>query len=151
MLLAIDVGNTNIVLGIFEGQALVASWRLATLLNRTADELWVLVSRLLSRGGIAVGQIDGVIVSSVVPPLTRAVSEMLVQALGREPLLVNDTNAGLPIRYENPADVGADRLADAVGRACAVWRARAPGHRRQLWDGDDVRCRLGQGVSIFGA
>ena len=114
MLLAIDVGNTNIVLGIFEGQALVASWRLATLLNRTADELWVLVSRLLSRGGIAVGQIDGVIVSSVVPPLTRAVSEMLVQALGREPLLVNDTNAGLPIRYENPADVGADRIADAV-------------------------------------
>ena len=114
MLLAIDVGNTNIVLGIFEGPALVVSWRLATLQDRTADELWVLVSRLLSGSGISVEQIDGVIVSSVVPPLTRAVNDMLVQALGREPLLVDHSNAGMPIHYENPADVGADRLVNAV-------------------------------------
>ena len=126
MLLAIDVGNTNIVLGIFEGQALVVSWRLATLHDRTADELWVLVSRLLARGGIAVGQIDGVIVSSVVPPLTRAVSEMLVQALGREPLLVDDSNAGLPIRYENPADVGADRLVNAVAALALYGKLERP-------------------------
>ena len=114
MLLAIDIGNTNIVLGIFDGETLVVSWRLATLNDRTADELWVLVSRLLSTDGIETSQIDGVILSSVVPPLTQTVAEMVSRGLGQATLHVDADNAGLPIRYQNPAEVGADRLANGV-------------------------------------
>ena len=114
MLLAIDIGNTNIVLGIFDGETLVVSWRLTTLNDRTADETWVLVSRLLSTGGIDTVQIDGVILSSVVPSLTQTVADMVSRGLGRTPLHVDADNAGLPVRYENPAEVGADRLVNGV-------------------------------------
>ena len=117
MLLAIDIGNTNIVLGIFEGERLVVSWRLTTLNDRTADELWVLVSRLLSTGGIETDQIDGVILSSVVPRLTQTVAEMVLRGLGQDTLHVDANSAGLPIRYENPAEVGADRLVNGIAAA----------------------------------
>ena len=114
MLFAIDVGNTNIVLGIFRGDELTVSWRLASAIDRTADELWVLVNRLLTQGNVATDQITGVILSSVVPSLTQTVSEMVAHGLGREALLVDSKNAGLPIRYENPEEVGADRLVNGV-------------------------------------
>lgn len=112
--LAIDVGNTNLVLGIFDGDTLTVSWRLATLQGRTPDELWVLVSRLLSNDSIEPEQITGVVLSSVVPPLTQAVDEMISRRFGHQALRVDSENAGLPIRYENPAEVGADRLVNAV-------------------------------------
>ena len=112
--LAIDVGNTNLVLGMFDGGSLTVSWRLTTLPGRTPDELWVLVSRFLSNDSIETEQITGVVMSSVVPPLTQAVDEMVSLRLGRQALRVDATNAGLPIRYENPAEVGADRLVNAV-------------------------------------
>ncbi len=112
--LAIDVGNTNLVLGIFDDDTLTVSWRLTTLQGRTPDELWVLVGRLLSNDSIEPKQITGVVLSSVVPPLTQAVDEMISRRFGRQALHVDSTNAGLPIRYENPAEVGADRLVNAV-------------------------------------
>ena len=114
MLLAIDVGNTNIVLGLFDGEDLTVSWRLASRADRTADELWVLVSRLFDDQGIDTGRITGVISSSVVPSLTHTVAEMVSHSLGRGIMHVDPRNAGLPIRYENPDEVGADRLVNGV-------------------------------------
>ena len=118
MLLAIDVGNTNIVCGVFEGDELVVSWRLTTVRERTSDELWVLMSRLFAERGIDPRRIDGVVMASVVPTLTHAVSEMVTRELDRAVLNVDAANAGLPILYEQPAEVGADRLVNGV----AAWR-----------------------------
>ena len=126
MLLAIDIGNTNIVLGIFEGKTLSVSWRLATLHDRTADELWVLASRFFAEREVRPETIDGVVLSSVVPALTRSVTEMVSRGLGQEPLNVDASNAGLPIRYETPAEVGADRLANAVAALAAYGKPGAP-------------------------
>ena len=114
MLLAIDVGNTNVVLGLFAGAALERRWRLATLPDRTADELWVLVSRLLAEHEVDPARIDGVVMSSVVPALTRAVSDMIGRGLGQDVLQIDARNAGLPVGYDNPAEVGADRLVNGV-------------------------------------
>ena len=113
-LLAIDVGNTNIVFGIFDGDALRVSWRLTTLSGRTVDELWVMVSRLIAERGVQPDDIDGVVLSSVVPPLTTTVSEMVKVGFNKTVLVVDAGNAGLPIRYENPMEVGADRLVNGV-------------------------------------
>ncbi len=77
MLLAIDIGNTNIVFGIFDGETLSESWRLATLRERTADELWVLVSRLFEERRLDRTRVSGIVLSSVVPPLTATVTEMV--------------------------------------------------------------------------
>ena len=126
MLLAIDIGNTNIVLGIFDGETLTVSWRLATLHDRTADELWVLASRFFAEREVAPETIDGVVLSSVVPALTRTVTEMVSHGLGRTPLCVDATNAGLPVRYENPAEVGADRLVNAVAALAAYGKPDTP-------------------------
>jgi type III pantothenate kinase len=114
MLLAIDVGNTNVVLGLFAGASLERHWRLATLPDRTADELWVLVSRLFAEHAVDPARIDGVVMASVVPASTQAVSDMVARGLGLPVLLVDAENAGLPIGYENPAEVGADRLVNGV-------------------------------------
>ena len=122
MLLAIDIGNTNIVFGVFTDGKLADSLRLATWPDRTADELWVVVSQLLASRRVAVDRIDGVVLSSVVPALTRTVAEMVEQGLGRQVLQVDARNAGLPVRYDNPEDVGADRLVNGVA-ACALYGA----------------------------
>ena len=119
MLLAIDVGNSNIVLGIFDGEALVESWRLATLRERTEDELRVLVTRLFEERGLDPARVTGVVLSSVVPPLTATVTEMVRRAFGQETLTVDATNAGLPVRYHAPEDVGADRLVNGVAARAA--------------------------------
>ena len=114
MLLAVDVGNTNIVLGIFEGEVLTQSWRLATLRDRTADELRVLVGRLFEERGLDMKAVSGVVLASVVPPLTSTVTEMVRGAFGRDTLAIDATNVGIPIEYQAPGDVGADRLVNAV-------------------------------------
>jgi len=114
MLLAVDIGNTNIVLGIFEGEDLTQSWRLATLQERTADELRVLVGRLFEERHLDMTGVSGVVLASVVPPLTSTVTEMVRGAFGRETLAIDATNVGLPIEYQAPGDVGADRLVNAV-------------------------------------
>ena len=114
MLLAIDVGNTNVVLGLFAGASLERRWRLATWRDRTADELWVLVSRLFAEHEVNPARIDGVVMSSVVPALSGAISDMIARGLGQEVLRVDAGNAGLPVGYHDPAEVGADRLVNAV-------------------------------------
>jgi type III pantothenate kinase len=115
MLLAIDVGNTNIVLGVFDGARLVQSWRLQTLRERTADELGLLVDGLFAHSHIDRGQIRGVILGSVVPPLTGTMRQMVERYFGVKALTIEpDVNTGMPILYKNPAEVGADRIVNAV-------------------------------------
>ncbi len=115
MLLAIDVGNTNIVLGIFDGSTLVASWRLATDRGRTSDELGILIVQLLTHRGIDPHGIDGVVMASVVPPLTATTLAMGIRYFGRMPMNIEDIgNLGMRVRYETPSEVGADRLVNAI-------------------------------------
>jgi len=125
MLLAIDIGNTNIVLGVFEDAALGRSWRLATARDRTADELGLMVSDLLERGKIALATIDGVVLASVVPQLTGPVIEMSNRYLGLTPLNVEaGVDIGMPNLYAHPSEVGADRLVNGVAAYEAYGRER---------------------------
>lgn len=117
MLLAIDVGNTNVTIGLFKGPELVHNWRLASLRERTADELGIFATRLLEQADVDVASLDGIAVASVVPPLTRPMEEMCERYFGRPALLVDAANAGIPIRYQPAGDVGADRIVNAV----AAW------------------------------
>src|SRR5258708_1961082 len=115
MLLAIDIGNTNIVLGVFDGNRLLQSWRLQTLRERTADELGLLVDALFAHAGIGKSAVHGIILASVVPPLTGTMLEMAeryftVPALTIEP----GTKTGMPILYDQPSEVGADRIMNGV-------------------------------------
>ena len=115
MLLAIDVGNTNIVLGIFDGDTLVDSWRLTTLRERTADEMGVLVTHLFRESGVEAGGIRGAILASVVPPLTGQIVLMVRRYLGIEPLTVEPGDStGMQVLYDSPADVGADRVVNGL-------------------------------------
>jgi type III pantothenate kinase len=115
MLLAIDVGNTNIVLGVFEGVQLRTTWRLLTLRERTADEVGLLVVGLIGHEHIDLAAIDQVVLGSVVPPLTPIMIGMVKRYFGRDPLVVDPrTNAGMPILYERPSEVGADRIANSI-------------------------------------
>lgn len=125
MLLAIDVGNTNVVLGVFEGAALTHSWRLATYRERTADELGMMVTNLFRHVGLEPRQIDGIILASVVPPLTGMMRDMAVRYFGHEPLSVDgETATGMPVRYEPAADVGADRIVNGVAAYELYGRSR---------------------------
>lgn len=115
MLLAIDVGNTNVVLGVFDSGRLTNSWRLATFRERTADEMGILVRQLFESNRLDAARIKGIIISSVVPPLTRTMEDMARDYFGREALTVDPaTNAGMPVLYTPPSDVGADRVVNAV-------------------------------------
>jgi len=125
MLLAIDIGNTNIVLGVFEGPALGRSWRLATARERTADELGLLVSELLERAEIETSAIDGVVMASVVPQLTGPMIEMSRRYLGLTPLNVEPgVEIGMPNLYQHPSEVGADRLVNGIAAYELYGRAR---------------------------
>jgi type III pantothenate kinase len=108
-----------VTIGVFRGEALEHHWRLASLRERTADELGILITRLLEQAHIDRVSLVGIVVASVVPPLTRPIEEMCERYFGRRPLLVDASNAGIPIRYTPPEDVGADRIVNAV----AAWEA----------------------------
>jgi len=111
--LAIDVGNTHTVLGLYEGSTLRHHWRLHTDRGRTADEYGVLVRNLLA--AIGSPRIGGVAVSSVVPPLTQVMGELSHRYLGATPLFVGPgVRTGMPILYERPQELGTDRIANAV-------------------------------------
>jgi type III pantothenate kinase len=115
MLLAIDVGNTNVVLGVFDAGRLTNSWRLATFRERTADEMGILVRQLFESNRLDASRIKGIIISSVVPPLTRTMEDMARAYFGREPLTVDPAaNTGMPVLYTPASDVGADRVVNAV-------------------------------------
>lgn len=115
MLLAIDIGNTNIVLGMFQGSRLKGSWRVATSLSKTSDEYGILILDLFRAKGLPADQVDGLILSSVVPPLAPIFLEMARHYFHSDPLIVDDRmDTGLINRYEPPRDVGADRIVNAV-------------------------------------
>ena len=116
MLLAIDVGNTNIVLGVFDGNSLVRSWRLHTVRERTSDELGLLVDALFAHDKIDRSKIQGIILASVVPPLTTTTRAMVERYFGVKALTIEPgLDTGMPILYDNPAEVGADRIVNGVG------------------------------------
>jgi len=115
MLLAADVGNTHTVLGLFKGPELVADWRIATRHDMTHDELGVLWRSLLVQADLANEDLEGMIVSSVVPDLDGAIALTGTKYFERQPLFVGPgVKTGLPILYENPHEVGADRIVNAV-------------------------------------
>lgn len=115
MILVVDVGNTNIVLGLYEGRELLQHWRLSTNRSATVDEYGIMLTNLLGIAGIRAAAIDGVIVSCVVPPLMPTLERLFDKYVGREALVVGPgIKTGLNIRYENPKEVGADRIVNAV-------------------------------------
>ena len=128
MLLTIDIGNTNLTLGLYEGATLGAHWRLATDHNRMPDEYGLQFLGLLQNAGKTLDQISGISLASVVPPLTGRVIQACREYLKHEPLVVDTgIKTGIKISYEDPRSVGADRICDAVavmkfygGPACVV-------------------------------
>ncbi len=115
MLLAIDIGNTNTVLGMFKGDELAVHWRLASRSYRTADEYGIIIKEFFLLNNIEAAGIDGVIISCVVPPMLPVLEEMSKKYFKITPLIVGEkTKTGLSILYDNPEDVGADRIVNAV-------------------------------------
>ncbi|WP_256762289.1 type III pantothenate kinase [Cohnella sp. WQ 127256] len=115
MILVVDVGNTNIVLGLYEGRDLTHHWRLSTNRSSTVDEYGVLISNLFQLAGVRADQIEGVILSCVVPPIMHTLEQLFTKYVGKEALVVGPgIKTGLNIRYENPREVGADRIVNAV-------------------------------------
>jgi len=115
VILVVDVGNTNIVLGLYEGSALHRNWRISTNRSGTSDEYGVLIYNLFRLAGISVERIEGVIISSVVPPLMFVLEELCLKYLNRAPYIVGPgIKTGLNIRVDNPKEVGADRIVNAV-------------------------------------
>lgn len=116
MLLAVDIGNTDIKLGVFDGPALRASWRWATDAARLTDEYAVQLGWLLANAGLSPDIISRVAVCSVVPQLSATFRQLARQYLHAEPLEVSHTtNSGIPLKVENPREVGPDRIANAAG------------------------------------
>ncbi len=114
-LLVLDVGNTNTVVGVFEGKTLRAQWRLTTSHEQTADEYGILIRNLFSLDGLGTSQVAGVMIASVVPPLNSVLEEMSKKYFKLTPLFLGPgIRMGMAIHYENPQEVGADRIANSV-------------------------------------
>ena len=142
MLLVIDVGNTNTVLGVFARVAkvhpagdsdetpryerLVANWRVATSRTSTVDEYGVLFRNLFSMAGLESKGIHGIVISSVVPPLDPVLRQVCERYFNLRPLYIEPgVKTGMPVHYDNPAEVGADRIVNGVAAFREIWRARA--------------------------
>ncbi len=122
MLLAIDVGNTNTVLGVYEGATLQQQWRIETNQGRTYDEHGILLRQLFAAARLEPSRVSAVVISSVVPPLAFALEQMSLRYFEKKPLFVGPgVKTGMPILYENPREVGADRVVNAVA-AFERWR-----------------------------
>lgn len=115
MLLVIDIGNTNVVYGIYDGETLLHHWRVSTNRASTADEYGMALRTLFTYAGFRHEEIDGIVIASVVPPLNMAIEQMCSRYFGIEPLVIGPgVRTGLSIRYESPREIGADRIVDAV-------------------------------------
>jgi len=115
MLLVFDVGNTNIVLGVYEDEELLYHWRVSTDRQKTADEYGVLMKSLFDHRGLDMADIDAAIISSVVPPMMAPLIRMSQRYFGVDPLIVGPgIKTGMVIKYENPREVGADRIVNAI-------------------------------------
>lgn len=127
MLLALDLGNTNLTLGLYAGETLLESWRLETVHSRTEDEYALLFRQLLELGGFRASDVGGIVLASVVPVLTPTLLGLCRRLFGRLPLVVGPgVRTGISVRYDPPKDVGADRIVNAVaaharyGAACVI-------------------------------
>jgi type III pantothenate kinase len=115
MLLVLDVGNSHTKTGLYDGDQLLANWRIVTSLDRTADELRALLYILLQQGGFDPKAVEGCCISSVVPPLNHDLQQMSRDGFGVDPLMIGPgIRTGLIIQVENPKEVGADRICNAV-------------------------------------
>ena len=156
MLLTIDVGNTNLTLGLYEGDQLGAHWRLATDHNRMPDEYGLQFLGLLQNAGKTLSDIHGIVLASVVPPLTGRVIQACQEYLKQEPLVVDaGIKTGIKVRYEDPKAVGADRICDAVavmklygGPACVVDFGTATTFNAVTKDGQYLGGAITAGVNL---
>ena len=115
MLLVFDVGNTNMVIGVYEGKTLVKDWRICTDIHKTSDEYGMLISNLLTYDKIDLKSIDDIIISSVVPNVMHALENFCIKYCEKKPMIVGPgIKTGLNIKYDNPKQVGADRIVNAV-------------------------------------
>ena len=115
MLLAVDIGNTTIALGVFKGRAFAADWRIKTDKDKTADEYAIVLLGLFRRAGLRPDRVGDVIISSVVPPLTPVFQSVAEDLFGTKAKVVGPgLKTGMPILYENPLEVGADRVVAAI-------------------------------------
>ncbi|GAA1387276.1 type III pantothenate kinase [Peribacillus frigoritolerans] len=115
MIFVLDVGNTNTVLGVYDEDILKYHWRIETNRHKTEDEYGMIIKSLLQHESLAFDQFDGIIISSVVPPIMFALERMCKKYFGIKPLIVGPgIKTGLNIKYENPREVGADRIVNAV-------------------------------------
>ena len=115
MLFVLDVGNTNTVLGFYDDQRLRAHWRVATIKTQTVDEYGVLFRNLFAMAGIEAGGVTGIVISSVVPPMDSTLRELCEKYFQLKPLFIEPgVKTGMPVHYDNPAEVGADRIVNGV-------------------------------------
>ncbi len=114
MIICIDIGNTNTSIGVFKGSKLIHHWRIYSDKERTSDELWVILTTFLYSSNLDSKEARGVVIESVVPPITPIFVAAIRKYLGIEPLIVNHENIGIPILYKNPSEVGGDRIVNAL-------------------------------------
>jgi type III pantothenate kinase len=156
MFLAIDIGNTNITLGVYEGERLCATWRAATVHDRMTDEYGIMLLQLMAHRGISPKDITGAAIASVVPALTGVFRRVCADYVNREALVVDTgVKTGVRIRYENPREVGADRVVDCAavqakygGPACVVDFGTATTFDAITREGDYLGGAIAPGIGI---
>jgi len=156
MLLAVDVGNTNLTIGLYEADQLTSHWRLATDHNRMPDEYGLQILGLLTHAGRNPADLNGVSLASVVPPLTSRVIRACHEYLKQEPLVVDTgVKTGVRIRYDDPKTVGADRVCDAAavmrfygGPACIIDFGTATTFNAVTKDGDYLGGAITAGINL---
>ena len=156
MLLAIDIGNTNITLGLYDGDTLGPRWRLATDHDRMPDEYGILLVNLFQHAGVGARDVGAIAMASVVPPLTGTFEQACERYLGRAPLVVDaGVKTGVRIRYDDPKQVGADRVVDAAavhklygGPACSVDFGTATTFDAISAEGDYLGGAIAPGIGI---
>jgi type III pantothenate kinase len=156
MFLAIDIGNTNIALGLYDGDTLGSCWRLETNHERMPDECGIMMTRLFQHAGIRIADVTAIAIASVVPPLTGVFNETCRKYFGCKALIVDEkTKTGIRIKYDDPSQVGADRVVDAAavyrlygGPACIVDFGTATTFDAISSEGDYLGGAIAPGIGI---
>jgi type III pantothenate kinase len=156
MFLAIDIGNTNVTIGLFKGEKLGPRWRFATIHEKTPDEYGISMLNFFRRVGLSAKDIHAIAIVSVVPPLTGALVEACRQYLQCEPLVIDEkSDVGVRIRYDDPSQVGADRIVDAAagyklydGPACIIDFGTATTFDAVSAEGDYLGGAIAPGIGI---
>ncbi|MBN1315242.1 MAG: type III pantothenate kinase [Anaerolineales bacterium] len=156
MLLVIDIGNTNITFGLYQGDKLGPSWRIRTILDRMPDEYGILLDQLFRHRGLGPQDVHGIALASVVPPLTPVFGQVCKEYVGLEPLVVDaGVKTGVRVRYDHPRQVGADRVVDAAAvrvlystPACVVDFGTATTFDALSAEGDYLGGAIAPGIGI---